>query len=1032
MTSEKSQIEPTIRASLLGPIEITVEGRVLPVLDWPRRAARSLLFMLLGSPGHRIARDFALETLWPDQQLDAAANSLYKSIHLLRRTLEPDLQTGRGSSFVVLTPDLIGLNPEIQISVDADIFERGLLTRSNSPEARRNTLRSSVALYRGEFLADEPYLDWPVPRREALRALWERSVIELSGLDRDADEPLATLPSLEALLIADPALELAHQAVIRAYIAAGDRDAAQKAYERCERMLADELDAAPAAETRELLSLASPPRITVRSRKLPVAPLPLVGRVKETERLLDLLQGQDARLVTLTGPGGIGKTRLATEIAWTIADEFPDGAFFVSLAPLSEPSLAPNAVAEAIGVQAGNRESSAEWIADVLIGKRLLLIIDNAEHLIEAVADLVSTILATAPEPRILVTSRERMHVRGEYEVALEPLHVADPTRSPGAIARSDAVALFTQVLRTHRADFAVTPENAAAIARVCARLEGIPLSLELAAARARHARPEALLTALYRPLDALTGGSRDLPDRQRSLRDAIAWSYNLLSAEERALFRALSVFAGGAVESAVEAVLPAGGALLDSLADKSLISWIDTLVEPRVTMLETIRAFAEEQARAAGEWEPLQARHAAWVLELAQNAGRAYTGRDQLQWSERLDLELANIRAAMDWCFAIGDGATAQEMIGSLMLFFDYRGHAREGLSWAKQALELPAGREQARINTLRVAGRLSVRVGDFVASQAYFKQSEAAAERLGDKTVIAAVLNDFASGPWYRGSWIDSEAKYLRALALCEELGNRYGIATSLQGLAVIDALKGDYALSFQRMEQAIEISREIGNPTQLLTALVGTLVKLVVDARYEEAEVVMAEALPMAIALQDPWAEASTRHGYAATARARGDGFEARAQLRRVIELDRQMGHRQAYALAVMELGTLELVEQQTERAAAAMLEAIEIIHAGAANRWLYEICDFVAGIAIAAGDGEAAARLIGFADEARRINGVARMRYYESIYLQILEQLDAAVTAPEREQFVNQGRSLSNDEAFALSMRVLKSISRSTLQ
>src|SRR6478735_4805116 len=271
MTTETGAAEPTIRASLLGPVEISVQGRMLPVLDWPRRAARSLLFMLLGTPGHRVARDFAIETLWPDQQLDAAANSLYKSIHLLRRTLEPDLQTGRGSSFVVLTPDLIGLNPEMQISVDADIFERGLLTRSNSPEARRNTLRSSVALYRGEFLADEPYLDWPVPRREALRALWQRSVIELAVLARDADEPLATLPSLEALLVTEPALEPAHQAVIRAYIASGDRDAAQKAYERCERLLADELDATPAAETRELLTLASP-RITARARKLPVAP----------------------------------------------------------------------------------------------------------------------------------------------------------------------------------------------------------------------------------------------------------------------------------------------------------------------------------------------------------------------------------------------------------------------------------------------------------------------------------------------------------------------------------------------------------------------------------------------------------------------------------------------------------------------------------------------------------------------------------------------------------------------------------------
>ena len=1031
MTTETGGIEPTIRATLLGPVEISVQERMLPVLDWPRRAARSLLFMLLGTPGHRVARDFALETLWPDQQLDAAANSLYKSIHLLRRTLEPDLQTGRGSSFVVLTPDLIGLNPEIPIWVDADQFERGLLTRSNSPEARRNSLRSAISLYRGEFLADEPYLDWPVARREALRSLWERSVIELAGLDRDADEPLETIPMLDALIVADPALEQAHQAIIRAYVLAGDRESAQRAYDRCERMLADELDARPMAETRELLSQEPPQRLAAHARKLPVAPLPFIGRAPEIDRMLDLIQGGEARLVTLTGPGGIGKTRLATEIAWTIADDFPDGAFFVSLAPLNDPALVPNAVAEALGLRGGNRESSAAWLAELLAGKELLLVLDNAEHLVEAVADLVSALLSTAPEPRVIVTSRERLHVRGEYEIALEPLQVPDPSRSAGAIARSDAVALFTQILRTHRADFSVTPENAAAIAQVCARLEGIPLALELAAARARHARPEALLIALDRPLDALTGGSRDLPGRQRSLRDAIAWSYNLLSVEERALFRALSVFAGGAVASAVDAVLPGAAGLLDSLADKSLISWVDTLVEPRVMMLDTILAFAEEEARSAGEWESLRMRHAAWVEHLARAGGDAYTGPNQRIWNERLDLDFDNIRAALDWSLATGHGEMARRIISSLLLFLDNRSHAREGLNWASQALDLPdpEGDERARIGTLRAAGRLSTRVGDYVSSQTYFEQSEAAAERLGDRKVIAATLNDLASGPWYRGSWAESEAKYRRALALNHELGDRFGIATSLQGLAVIEALKGDYTLSLHLLDESIVISRELGNPTQLLTAIVGKLVKQIVDAQYDESEPFLAEALPLAIELQDPWAEASTRHGMAVVARVRGKGDEARSHLRRVIELDRQMGHRQAYAIAVMELGTLELVEERYAQSAASFLESIGIFYTGAADRWFVESCDFIAGIALAQHDPETAARLIGYADGFRRRNSIARMRYYEATYLEIVRQLNAQLDAAEQDRLIEEGRSLDRESAFRLAFDFLASVAGS---
>ncbi|MGH2551180.1 MAG: BTAD domain-containing putative transcriptional regulator, partial [Thermomicrobiales bacterium] len=302
---------------LLGPASIEFDGRIIPVLEWPRKAARSLFLMLLGTPGHRVSRDLVFETLWSDLEPENAANALYKTIHWLRRELEPQLAGGRSSTYLVLTADFIALAPGLDVWSDAEHFERWLMTRSNSPEARRVALRQSLQLYRGDFLVDEPYLDWPAARRESLTQLWQRGVLEIAVLDREAGEPDFALPLLETLIERDPLLESAHQELIVCHLASGRRDAAQRAYDRCARLLREELDIEPDERTKLLLLAPAHVEAPVR-RQLPVAPSAIVGRENELDRIETLFGDEGCRLVTLTGPGGVGKTRLAIEAGWQL------------------------------------------------------------------------------------------------------------------------------------------------------------------------------------------------------------------------------------------------------------------------------------------------------------------------------------------------------------------------------------------------------------------------------------------------------------------------------------------------------------------------------------------------------------------------------------------------------------------------------------------------------------------------------------------------------------------------------------------
>jgi len=481
---------------------------------------------------------------------------------------------------------------------------------------------------------------------------------------------------------------------------------------------------------------------------LPTSLTPLLGREQETTRLCQLLRRPEVRLVTITGPGGVGKTSLALQVAHELQDTFANGVFFTSLTPVSDPTLIVPTIAQTLGLPESPSRLLFDSLKDYLHDRQTLLLLDNFEQIISA-APLLTELLSACARLQLLVTSREGLRVRGEQEFLLSPL--ALPDQPPvETLLQCPSVALFVQGAQAAQLEFRLTPQNAAAVAEVCARLDGLPLALELAAARIKLFPPQAMLARLRdSPLQLLTVGARDLPARQQTLRRAVQWSYDLLDDEEQRAFRWFSVFVGGSTLEAALAVLgpPTSLDVLDSLASKSLLRQIETNDAARLVMLETIREFGWEQLTLTAELEAARRAHAAYYLSFAEQAEPHLVGIDQKAWLRRLEVEQDNLRAALRWAIEHHAGEMAQRMAGALQPFWLTRGYWSEGRRWLEESLAMDSGATLApavRAKALYGAGILTRFQGDFARARMLLEQSLTVYRALADQTGVLMTLKE------------------------------------------------------------------------------------------------------------------------------------------------------------------------------------------------------------------------------------------------------------------------------------------------
>ncbi len=683
-----------------------------------------------------------------------------------------------------------------------------------------------------------------------------------------------------------------------------------------------------------------------RPANLPAQRTRFVGRDRELAAAGELLLRQDVRVLTMTGPGGIGKTRLALRLSEEIAGQFPGGVCFVPLATLTDPDLIILTILQALGVREDAGRPSAETLQEFLRNPSrgpMLLLLDSFEHLISA-ASIVADLVAAAPGVKVLVTSRSPLHVYGEHEFPVPSLALPDPRNLPPleALTRYEAVALFLQRAAAVKPDFAATEENAAAIADICARLDGLPLAIELAAARVKLLSPSLMRARLEKRLQLLTGGARDLPERQQTLRGAIDWSHGLLNEEEQKLFRRLSVFVGGCTLEAAEAVCNAKRDLgvdvlegMTSMVDKSLVQQADPVAaEPRFVMLETIREYALERLASSGDEALARRAHAAYCLVLAEEESSRQGGEETAGWLERFDAEHDNFRAALDELTRRGDAEWGLRLAASLFRFWEMREYLREGRDRLERLLKLPgaAARNKVRARALFAAAVLTGEQGDYAAGRKLGEESLEINRESGDRQGVAVCLNALAVNARERGDAAAARLLFQEALELWRELGDRVAVARCLSNLANAVRVERDYALARSLHEEALSLFRELGDQTGVAWAINHEGDVASEQGNATEARALYEKSLALFRTLGDEWGIAGTLADMGNLACEKADYRAARSLYQESMTIFQRLGHKRGVARLLESFASAAAAQRKPELAlrlagtAAALREAL----------------------------------------------------------------------------------------------------------
>jgi predicted ATPase/serine/threonine protein kinase len=686
----------------------------------------------------------------------------------------------------------------------------------------------------------------------------------------------------------------------------------------------------------------------VRPANIPVQRTQFVGREKEVTAAKEILLRPDVRLVTVTGPGGIGKTRLAVEVASGLVESFPGGAHFVPLSPVSDAGLMASAIVQTLGIREAGGHSPLEILKRNLtesLRAPTLLVLDNFEHLMPA-APVVAELLATAPNLKILVTSRAALHVYGEHEFPVPPLALPDSKSAPSleALSKYPAVALFVQRAAAAKPGFELNAENARTVTEICARLDGLPLAIELAAARVKVLSLSAMQTRLASRLQLLTGGARDLPQRQQTLRAAIDWSYDLLSAAEQKLFRRLSVFAGGCTLEGAEAVCDTKGDLdldlldgMTSMVDKSLLQQVEQANgESRFAMLETIREYAREKLEASGEEVLTKRAHAAYCLVLAEEVGAQQTAGEGSEWLANLTLEHNNFRAALEWLTDSEEAEWGLRLGAALFCFWEAREYLAEGGNSLGKLLKMKsaAAPTKNRGRALFAAGVLAREQGSYAAANALFSES----------------------------------------LEIARGLGDKHGAAVSLNALAVTARDRSELAVAHTLFEESLALWRKLGDLKAIARALSNLATVLKLQGEYEHAHNLHAECLAIFQGMDDLNGVAWSLSSQGDVARDQGDTAGAQALYEQGLEIFREIGDRWGIAGTLADLGNLAREERDFDSANSLYRESLKIFVELDHKRGIARLLECCSCLAAAEAQSERSLRLAGAAAALRQNIGV----------------------------------------------------------